>query len=42
MLGEGNGAGIATALDHAAQERRDGHAALAVDRVQSAALKQML
>ena len=42
MLGEDDGARIAAALDHAAQERRNGYASLGVDRVQRAALKQML
>ena len=42
VLGKDDGAGIAAALDHAAQERGNGHAALRIDRVQRAALKQML
>jgi hypothetical protein len=42
MLGKDDGAGIAAALDHAAQECGNGYAALCIDRVQRAALKQML
>jgi hypothetical protein len=42
MLGEDDGAGIAAALDHGAQEGGHGNAALRVDRVQSTALEQML
>ena len=42
VLGEDDGAGVAAALDHAAQECGNGYAALRVDRVQCAALKQML
>ncbi len=42
VLGKDNGAGIAAALDDAAQERGNGYAALGIDRVQSAALKKMI
>ena len=42
MLGKDDGAGVAAALDDAAQECRNGHAALRIDRVQRTALKQML
>ena len=42
VLGEDDGAGVAAALDDAAQECGNGHAALRIDRVQRAALKQML
>ena len=42
MLGEDDGAGIAAAFDHRAQEGGHGDAALRVHRVQSTALKQML
>ena len=42
MLGEDDGAGIAAALDHRAQEGGHGNATLRVHRVQSTALKQML
>jgi hypothetical protein len=42
MLGENHGAGVAAAFDDGAQECGNGNAALSVDRVQSAALKQML
>ena len=42
VLGEDDGAGIAAALDHAAKECGNGYAALCIDRVQCAALKQML
>jgi hypothetical protein len=42
MLGEDDGPGTAATLDHTAEKCRNGHAALRIDRVQSAALKQML
>ena len=42
VLGEDDGAGIASALDHGAQEGRHGDATLRVHRVQRTALKQML
>ena len=42
MLGKDDGAGIAAALDHLAQEGRHGNATLRVHRVQSTALEQML
>jgi hypothetical protein len=42
MLGKDDAAGIATALDDAAQEGGDGDTALGVDRVQRTALEQML
>ena len=42
MLGENDGAGVAAAFDHAAQECGNGDAALRIDRVQRTALKQML
>ena len=42
MLGERDGAGVAAAFDDAAQECGNGDAALRIDRVQCAALKQML
>ncbi|GAA4011071.1 hypothetical protein GCM10022280_05660 [Sphingomonas swuensis] len=42
MLGENDGAGIAAALDHGAQEGGHGDAAFRVDPVQGTALKQML
>ena len=42
VLGEDDGAGVAAALDDAAQECGNGDAALRIDRVQRAALKQML
>ena len=42
MLGKDDGAGIAAALDHRAQEGGHGDATLRVDRVQSTALEQML
>ena len=42
VLGEDDRAGIAAAFDDAAQECGNGYAALRVDRVQCAALKQML
>jgi hypothetical protein len=40
VLGEDDGLGIAAALDHGAEECGNGDAALGVDRVQRAALKQ--
>jgi hypothetical protein len=42
VLGEDDGAGVAAAVDDAAQECGYGNAALCLDRVQRAALKQML
>jgi hypothetical protein len=42
MLGKNDGAGIAPALDYTAQECGNGYAAFGVDRIQCAALKQML
>ena len=42
VLGEDDGLGVAAALDDAAQEGGNGDAALGVDRVQRAALEQML
>ena len=42
VLGKDDGARVAAALDHAAQECGNGNAALRIDRVQSAALEQML
>jgi hypothetical protein len=42
MLGKDDGAGIATAFDHGAQEGGHGDATLRVNRIQSTALKQML
>jgi hypothetical protein len=42
VLGEDDRAGIAAPLDHASKECGNGYAALSIDRVQCAALKQML
>ena len=42
VLGEHDGARVAAAFDHGAKECGNGDAALSVDRVQRAALKQML
>jgi hypothetical protein len=42
VLCKDDGSGITPALDYAAQECGNGYAALSVDRVQRAALKQML
>ena len=42
MLRKDDGAGVAAALDHAPQEGGIADAALRIDRVQRAALKQML
>ncbi|QNN67330.1 hypothetical protein H9L13_12105 [Sphingomonas lutea] len=42
VLGENDGARVAAPLDHRAKECGDGDAALCIDRVQRAALEQML